>query len=265
MRQLARGTAALLLCAAVLGVNAGCKAPARTEQLLIRGAPSVDGLMSQLVTEFGVANPGIRVTSNCTCPPCVVFREGVTDGSFDLWAAWGEWEIERLEANGKVRFTDTTAVGTTRLAIAATASHQDDIAGLADLHQPSVRAIGVGDPEFVSSGHYAKQALERIGLWEELQDRTKLSRSGCELLKWLSLEQGVDVALVFEACVEAENATVGVVQPLPKDVAEPVPFILAVSRDAANAEAARRFIAFVRSPQGKGILARNRVIGTGNP
>jgi molybdate transport system substrate-binding protein len=263
MRQLVTGAALLLLCTAFLGMSAGCKGPAKTEQLLIRGAPSVDGLMSQLVTEFGAENPGIRVTSNCTCPPCVVFREGVTDGSFDLWAAWGDWEIERLEANGKARFTEATPVGTTRLAIAATTVHQEDIRELADLHKPSVRAIGVGDPEFVSSGHYAEEALTRIGLWQELQGRTKLSRSGCELLKWLSLDQGVDVALVFEACVEAENATVGVLQPLPADIAPPVPFILAVAQDAANASAARRFVAFVQSPKGKGILARNRVIGMG--
>lgn len=237
---------------------AGCRRrPARQESgaLLIRGAPSVDATMAALVEAFRAVNQGIEVTSNCSCPPCVVFREGVDGGNFDVWAAWGEWEIERLTASGKMGFIETVTVGDSPLAIATSPEVREVVRGVGDLRDPAVRAIGVGEPEFVSSGHYARAALEPTGLWAEIEPKLKYSRSGCELLKWLGLERTVDAAIVFEACVDDDNVSVGPVVPIPEDVAPHVHFVLAISESATHVEAARSFLAFARGAEARGILA----------
>jgi len=237
------------LAVAYLAAAPSCARKAAPQRMLVRGAPSVDAIVADLARGFEATAPDVDVVADCVCPPCVVIEESANVGPYDLWAAWGEWELEQLESRGGLGFGETVEVGTTRLAIAARSDLADELRGVADLHSHRVRAIGVGDPDLVSSGHYAKAALEKAGLWDGLEGRFACSRSGCELLRWLALERNVDVAIVCSACVRDENGTVDVVRELPEDLAPPVPLVFALPSNAGDSVTARRFLDYVRGPE----------------
>ncbi len=244
-------------CLAAALVGPGCARKAPPERVIVRGAPSVGAIVAELGRGFRTIAPDVDVVPDCVCPPCVVIQDGVETKPYDVWVAWGEWELEQLEKRGGLAFGERAEVGFTRLAIAARRDLAGELHGVSDLQSDAVKAIGVGDPDLVSSGHYAKLALEKAGLWSELEGRFQYSRSGCELLKWLALERRVDAAIVFEACIQHENVSVDVVQELPEDLAPPVPLVFALPSQSADSDAARRFLEYVRSPAASEILRAN--------
>jgi molybdate transport system substrate-binding protein len=136
------------------------------------------------------------------------------------------------------------------LVIATSVHAASPVQTVADLHKAKFRRMGIGNPKTVGVGHYAEQALRKMGLWQELQPRLVFSQSGCELLKWLGLGRDIDAAVVFSLCVNDEPGSV-------RQAAPPVPVLLSVAQQAPNQPEARRFIDFAR--QAAEILRKYRV------
>lgn len=246
----------IVLLALALALST-CACPRRSsaqQRLLIRGAPSMDAAVGALAREFQRWNPDVEVVTDCVCPPCIVYQNGAPSSRYDIWVAWGEWELDRLAQASHLSFARTLAAGTTPLAIATAGTATESVHDLADLQSDAVRKIGLGDPDLVASGHHAKIHLTKAGIWPAIEDRLVFSRSGCELLKWLGLGRETDVAIVLRAC-----ASQGPVIEIPGDVCPPLPLIFARTKDAPSPQVADDFLAFLRSPEAKKILASHGI------
>ena len=247
---------AMAVCALLLMGLCGCRQPARTA-LAIRGGPSLQGLFAELARAYEAQHPAVAIQSNFTCPPCRVMEAGNMPLDFDIFVSFGDFELQKLREHSSFVPASSTAIGSTRLVIATSTRVQTPIKSVADLHRASFRRLGIGNPETVGVGYYAKQALTKMGLWDELQPRMLFSQSGCELLKWLGLGHDVDAAVVFSLCVGDEPGAVQQVMSFPSEVAPPVPMLLAVPQGAPHAAEAQRFIEFAR--QAQDILRKHRV------
>lgn len=244
-----------LLAALALGALTGCPRP--QERLIIRGGPSLGTAFAELAAAYQAAYPQVQVVADFTCPPCVLLTRPGEPVSFDLFVSPGDFEIQRLSAAGAAQFTETVTVGETRLTLVTSSRAKADIRTVADLHRGQFRRLGLGDPEQVAVGHYAREALRKMGLWEELQDRFSYTQSGCELLKWLALGKDLDAAFVFSLCLAEESGSLRSVWELPAEMAPPVPVQLALSATAPNPHQARAFMAFAQTPPARELLARH--------
>lgn len=261
-RTAGRPPLALPLCAAFLAVTlCGCGGKPSV-RLSVRGGPSLDALFSDLAKAYEAQHPEITMVLNFSCPPCVLFREDQQASEMDLFTSIGRFEIDQLSKAGKLGLGYTVEAGRSSLCLATSERVKADVRSLADLHKPSVRRIGVGDPSSVAVGYYAKQALSKAGLWSELEPRLVYSQSGCELLKWLGLGRDIDAAIVFSVCEKRDGGTVQAVQEFAPDLIPPVPLIVGVSKSSQVPEAARGFADFVAGPQAREILAAYHVIPT---
>jgi len=246
---------ALALLATVLCT--GCRTP--HTRLTIRGGPSLDALFSELAAAYQQQHPETTVVCDFTCPPCVLFKRPGAITNFDLFASLGQFELDQLKQHGQIDFGTATAIGTTTLSLVTSTRSPIEIKSIADLHRGKLRRIGVGDPEAVGVGYYAKQALSKAGLWGELQSRFVYSQSGCELLKWLGLNKDIDAAIVFTLCTDDDRSSIREVIEFPRDLIPPVPLLLAAPRESAHAAEAQRFIDFARSDAARAILLQRKV------
>lgn len=239
----------LLLC--------GCK-PGQT-RLTIRGGPSLDSLFSDLVKRYQEQHPEVTVITDFTCPPCVLFKRPGMEANFDLFVSLGQFELDHLSRNGQIAFGQSGEIGYTSLALVTSSRVKAPVRSIADLHKPGLRRIGVGDPTQVGVGYYAKQALSKAGLWQELQPRFVYTQSGCELLKWLSLGRDIDAAIVWSLCLGEEPGSIKSVVVFPKEMSPPVPVLLGIPASATNAPEARRFIEFARSTAARDLMEKHRI------
>jgi molybdate transport system substrate-binding protein len=252
---------AVALCACGCGRQTG----GEVQRVIVRGGPSLDALFAELADAYRSQAPNVEVVANFTCPPCILYRKQEEAPALDVFATIGDYEMDRLRASGKIDFAKTVRVGQSTLCIVTSERVAGQVRGIADLHTSAVRRIGVGDPENVAVGYYAKQALVKAGLWGELQSRFVFSQSGCELLKWVGLQRDVDAAIVFSICRSEGGRAVQTLQEFPRDIIPPVPLVLGLSSTAQNPEAAQRFMDFVAGSAARQILTDYHVTPLSQP
>jgi len=124
-------------------------------------------------------------------------------------------------------------------------------------HFPLAAALGegrlaTGDPDSVPAGRYARAALTKLGVWDELAPR-------------LARAENVRVALLYVARAEAPlgivyasdalaDKRVRVVDIFPADTHEPIVYPIALTTSAKSAAAA--FVAYLTGPQGHDIFVK---------
>ena len=256
--------AALAGLAIGLALSVGsCRHADRSEQLRVRGVPSLDPLVADIIAGLRQAHPEIEVTADCLCPPCAV-PDKHSPEPFDVWLVWGRFELDQVTASGAAEFASMDEVGETRLVLVTVPELAEKVTGLCDLSDPAVTGVGLGDPSSVAVGNYAQKALESCGLWTVVQGKMVKASTGCETLKNLSMGTSYNAAIVLDACVAHGSRLVHVAQELGPELAPAVPLIVAVEKAAPHPDSAAKLLEFLRGPQGRQVLDRSRVSPVGS-
>jgi len=106
----------------------------------------------------------------------------------------------------------------------------------------------------VPVGRYARTALQDAGLWQAMAARTITTQNVRQSLDYVARGE-VDAAFVYSSDLKAADGKVRQAFVVP--LKAPITYPLAVLKDTRHAAEARRFVAFVRSPQGQAILRRH--------
>lgn len=122
----------------------------------------------------------------------------------------------------------------------------------ADLADPQVKLIAIGDPASVPAGDYAKQVLSKLGLWDGVQSRLVLGKDVRQVLSYI--ETGNADAGIVYATDARQSGRVRVAAIAPADTHAPVIYPVAVLRGARDPAAARAFVAFLAGPEAGAIF-----------
>lgn len=128
------------------------------------------------------------------------------------------------------------------------------ITSIRDLAGPGFRRIAIGEPDAVPAGVYARQYLERAGLWTTLMPR--LVPTANVRLALAAVETGsADAAIVYrtDVPVAPHARTVFVV---PSADAPRIVYPAAMMRSGAARDAARRLLAFLQSAAAAAVFER---------
>jgi len=130
-----------------------------------------------------------------------------------------------------------------------------NITALEDLARPGIR-VGIGDPESVCVGLYARDLLERNHLWENVSRNIVVYAQSCDATAALIAARAVDAIIgwhVFEAWTPNEAELVWIAPSrIPK-----ISYIAgAVSAFAKNGSSAETFIDFLSSEDAQAIWTK---------
>jgi molybdate transport system substrate-binding protein len=112
--------------------------------------------------------------------------------------------------------------------------------------------IATGAVETVPVGRYAKTALQKLGLWAELQTRIAPAENVRAALAYVARGEA-PLGIVYATDAAAEPK-VKVVATFPRDSHPPIIYPFAVTA-SAKGDAAARFLAFLQSPPAHAIFA----------
>lgn len=118
--------------------------------------------------------------------------------------------------------------------------------------------LAVGDPAHVPAGIYAKQALQKLGIWASVKDRLAPAEDVRAAL--LLVERGEAPAGIVYGTDAAVTDKVAVVGRFPADSHDPIVYPFAIVKAGDNAEA-RALLQFLRGPQAKAAFEK-RGFGT---
>ncbi|WP_319633338.1 molybdate ABC transporter substrate-binding protein [Sinanaerobacter chloroacetimidivorans] len=115
-----------------------------------------------------------------------------------------------------------------------------------------VTSISIGTPESVPAGKYAQEALENMGIWDQIQDKLILAKDVRQVLEYVDTGN-VDCGLVYKS--DALLLKTGVViGDLPEDSHSPIIYPSALIVNSAQAEAAAKFYEFLQTDYAKGVF-----------
>jgi molybdate transport system substrate-binding protein len=126
----------------------------------------------------------------------------------------------------------------------------------------AIRRIAIGDPAAVPAGTYARQYLERAGLWEALAPKmVPVSNVRAALA---AVENGsADAAITYESDAAASSrarAALVISGPLAPRIVYPAAIVSA----APNRAAAERLLAYLRGPAAAAIFTRYKFVPLGS-
>lgn len=164
----------------------------------------------------------------------------------DVFFSADEAKMDDLAQAGLIAAETRRTVLTNALVIVVHAKGGASIATPADLAGPAIRRIALAETRTVPAGIYAREYLERIGLWGQVAPKVV----------------GTENVRASLAVVEAGNADAGIVYKtdaliskkvkiayeIPSGAGPAIAYPVAMVEGARQPEAARRFIAWLATP-----------------
>jgi molybdate transport system substrate-binding protein len=190
---------------------------------------------------------GIRVTLNLAASNVLARQIGAGSGA-DVFISADAAQMDVVAKEGLIRRRVDLLVN--QLVVAVRSDSRVALASAPDLTKPEVRRIAIGDPAGVPAGLYAKQFLEKAGLWSRLE--SKIIPTASVRAALAALESGdVDAAMVYRTDVGVAPSVRVAFPP------QAEPRVLYPAALLSATPHAGRFFEYLRSPAAAAIFRRH--------
>ena len=238
-----------VLLALLLAACAGREAAPPDEgetTLLVSAAANLADVLPPLLDAFQ-EQTGIRVQVNYgnTAQLAAQIERGAP---VDLFLAADRQHVETLAAKGLVLPDTVRVYARGRLVLWWRADSGLALSSLEDLQSASVRRIAIANPDQAPYGAAARQALQRLGLWEALQPRLVIAENIQQAFQY-ARSGNADVAFTALSLVVNES---GQRLEVARELYEPIDQVKGTPREAA----ARRLADYLAGPEAAALWQR---------
>jgi len=239
-------TAAFLLACALVAHDG------QAQPITVSAAVSLTEVMHELGRAYEAAAGG-RVVYNFAASN-VLARQIVNGAPVDVFVSADEAQMALVEKAQMVSPGTLVPVVGNQLALIVRIDRHDLPAGVAALSAPAVRRIAIGDPEAVPAGVYARQYLERAGIWSSVRARIVPVASVRAVLSAVA-NGAADAGIVYVTDVPRSDS-VRVVAAITGPEAPRIAYVACAISSSRRADAARAFLTFLRTADASRIFER---------
>jgi molybdate transport system substrate-binding protein len=239
----------LLIVTALWSLPAGPRAPS---SITVAAAVSLTDALHAAAEEYGQGRAG-KVYFNLAASNALA-RQIVNGAPVDLFISADEEQMEVVEKAGLLAEGTRLDLLSNQLAVIVPDDRPRTFTGIRDLLDPAIKRIALGDPAAVPAGVYAKQYLEKEGIWTGVEPRVVPAVSVRAALS--AVESGAaDAGIVYRTdAMTARRATIAWLVPV--DRGPRIIYPAAVIRRSHVQSDAKAFLAFLHSDAASPIFTR---------
>lgn len=226
-------------------------ATAQAETLTVSAAASLTDAFTDIEPAFEAANPGVDVIMNFAASGAL-YRQIEQGAPVDVFASANPKWMNKAVEGGFAEASAQRVFAHNDLVLAAPKGNPAGVTAVDSLKDAKVKAIGVGTPETVPAGQYARDALTGLGVWDELTPKYIFCESVRQVLDYLSRGE-VDAGFVYRTDAVKAGEAVEIIVDIP--LKKPVTYPIAALKQSANGKLAQAFVDFILSPKGQELLA----------
>lgn len=236
----------------VLAICLGCL-QAQDSTITVSAAISLSGPLEEIAKAYKTAGGG-EVRFNFAASN-VLARQIANGAPADLFISADEAQMEFVAERGAIDPTSRVPLLRNRLVLVTQSDRHVEWRDAWALLGADVRRVAVGDPAGVPAGVYAKQYLERIGVWQRLQPKL-LPLANVRAALAAVESGGADAGFVY-ATDAASTPRVRIVLTVAGSNAPRIVYPAAITSRSTNKAQAAKFLEFLRSPSAAAIFARH--------
>ena len=229
-------------------------ASASAQELTLSVAISMKEAVEEIGRAFTAYRPGVRLRYNFGSSG--ELQKQIEAGApVDLFISAAQRQMDELEQK-KLIVTETRRVFARNvLTVITPADSRLDLAKPADLLDPRVGKIAIGNPKTVPVGQYAEESLKALGLWDRLQPRLVFSENVRQALDYVARGE-VDAGFVYTTDAAVRGGQVKEAFRPAEDTYRPVLYPAAVITGSRHPALARAYIDLLTSREGQAVLSR---------
>ena len=240
----------LALCVLVFAATGcGTSSGDRTE-ILVSAASSLTDCLQDIKARY---EEGRRVTVNLNFGSSGALRRQIEQGAAaDLFIPADGKNMEQLIERKLIDESRQTALLSNELVVVAPADSDIRIDSIDQLLREPVRHIAIGDPETVPSGAYAREALERLGIWESVQRVAVYGNTVRQVLAYVETGNA-DAGFVYrtDAIASDRARTVYTVEP---SLHSPILYHVGIIRESEHRDEAEDFYRYLQGSEAREVF-----------
>jgi molybdate transport system substrate-binding protein len=242
------------LALAVLGVALLAGRGAGAEELTLSVAISMKEAVEELGRAFGQAHRGVVLRYNLGASGDL--QKQIEAGApVDVFVSAGQRQMDELERKGLLVPGTRRVFARNVLVVVVPGGGARDVTKAADLLEPRVSRIAIGNPRTVPVGQYAEESLRALGLWERLQPKLVPAENVRQVLEYVARGE-VDAGFVYATDIGVRPAGVREAFRVPEDSYSPVLYPAAVVAGSRVRSLAAAFVDLLAGAEGQAVLRR---------
>ncbi|MDR6224429.1 molybdate ABC transporter substrate-binding protein [Desmospora profundinema] len=241
-----------------VGMMAACsqeKAPAAPEkediELSVFAAASLKDAVTEIQETYKQNQPEVRLVPHFASSGKLQ-RQIEQGASADLFLSAGKKEMNALLEKDHIDPDHHIDLLENQLTLIVPKQNGNKWTSMEDLTE--AERISIGQPDTVPAGSYAKQALEDLGLWEELHSRIVFSGDVRQVLTYVETNN-VDAGLVYRTDAQHSNK-VTVAATVDPDSHQPIRYPVGVLKASKHPEEARKLYEWLQGEKARAIFEK---------
>jgi len=227
---------------------------ARAQEITLSVAISMKEAVETLGRQFTQARPSVMLRYNFGSSG--ELQKQIEAGApVDLFISAAQRQMDELEQKGLIDPASRRVFARNVLTVIKPAGSALDISKPADLLDPKVRRIVIGNPRTVPVGQYAEESLKALALWDRVQPKLVFAENVRQALDYVARGE-VEAGFVYSTDIPVRAGQVTEAFRPAEDTYRPVTYPVAVVKDSRQPALARAFIDLLMTREGESALSR---------
>lgn len=237
----------------ILMITTIANSAGKQRELTISAAASLKDVMFEIGNNYQKKHPKIKINFNFGSSGAL--QTQIEQGApADIFISAAEKQMDNLEAKNLLKRGTRFNLLENQLVLVVLKNSNIGIRDFGDLASAQVKSIGIGAPESVPAGEYAKQSLKFIGIWDKIQQKLIYGSNVRTVLTYIETGN-VDAGIVYRSDTIVSDKVKIVATAVPGSH-EPSIYPAAILADSKQPQAAKDFLNYLRISKNKEIFAK---------
>lgn len=236
-----------LFISVVLLALCGCssnklEASEKDVELTISAAASLQDALNDIKPVFEEENPHIKLNFNFGASGAL--QQQISQGApVDLFFSAAKDKFDKLVEDGRINQKQGIDLVGNELVLVIPTDSNIGIESFEDL--VNAKQISIGTPEAVPAGQYAKETLENLNMWGDVEKKVVYAKDVRQVLTYVETNN-VDAGIVYKTDALI-SPKVKIVATAKENTHAPIIYPVGVIKDSSNPKEAQQFYKFLQN------------------
>ena len=213
-------------------------------ELTISAAASLKDAMDVIQNTYQEEHPEVELKFNFGGSGSL--QQQISQGApVDLFFSAAEDKFDLLVDSGEIAKEDGVDLLGNELVLVVPKEEQSNITSFQDLSKEDIDKMSIGTPESVPAGQYAKESLEKMDVWKNVESKVVYAKDVRQVLSYVETGNvGAGIVYKTDALVSDKVNIVATADP---ETHTPIIYPVGIIKDSDHYEAAKDFYSYLQS------------------